>query len=323
MPAFFGKAETLFELKAELEHRFPDCGDQLQDLGHGFYLPGTCLENTTAAATPPTAWWALDSLIDARILEYSSIKDAARQLNQLERGWQNWSGLHYGRSELIKSHLKPARTAAAGQPADDLTKHAEPGRPVFAVLDHQQLVYGRRHSNPFGIDAPLAEDLPEAPSRAVYKLQEVFQRLQWQPTPDQKALEIGASPGGWTWFLARLDMQVDAWDRSPLRKDLLHMPAIRFRQGDAFKVQPGDIHPVEWFFSDLICEPERLWRYLQPWLYDSDCQHFVCTLKMKGQSDLRLLERFQSIPNSRIWNLYYNKHELTWIHSKTRPLPEF
>ena len=42
-------------------------------------------------------------------------------------------------------------------------------------------------------------------------------------------------------------------------------------------------------------------------------KNMICTIKMQGQIDWKLIEQFEAIPNSRIVHLNYNKHELTII----------
>ena len=42
----------------------------------------------------------------------------------------------------------------------------------------------------------------------------------------------------------------------------------------------------------------------------------ICTIKMQGEIDWPLIQKFADIPGSRIVHLNYNKHELTWIKTK-------
>ena len=42
----------------------------------------------------------------------------------------------------------------------------------------------------------------------------------------------------------------------------------------------------------------------------------ICTVKMQGSIDWRLIEKFAALPDSRLVHLNYNKHELTWLCRK-------
>ena len=154
------------------------------------------------------------------------------------------------------------------------------------------------------------------PSRAYLKLWEVLTRLGRGPKPGELCLDVGASPGGWSWVLAtQLDARVVAVDRSPLSDELMRHPNIEFRGGDAFQLRPEEI-PCTWLFSDVICYPGRLYDFVNLWKGHSPNVNFVCTIKLQGEESewQHWLEMFERIPNSKVVHLYHNKHEMTWIN---------
>ena len=91
-------------------------------------------------------------------------------------------------------------------------------------------------------------------------------------------------------------------------------PKVKFMAHDAFTLTPEEIGPMDWVFSDVICYPERLLEWIQKWLDSGKTKKMICTIKMQGEIDWPLVEKFAQIPNSKIVHLNYNKHELTFIH---------
>jgi 23S rRNA (cytidine2498-2'-O)-methyltransferase len=138
------------------------------------------------------------------------------------------------------------------------------------------------------------------------------------PGPGDRCLDAGASPGGWTWALARLGAEVIAVDRAPLEERIGTMPGVRYIRHDAFTLKPRDIGPVDWLFSDVICYPPRLYGWIETWLASGLCRNFICTIKLQGtpedrEPDFETPRRFAAIPGSQVVHLYHNKHELTWM----------
>jgi 23S rRNA (cytidine2498-2'-O)-methyltransferase len=91
-------------------------------------------------------------------------------------------------------------------------------------------------------------------------------------------------------------------------------------QRSAFSIEPGELGPVDWLFSDVICYPKRLLAMIERWLAAGACRHAVCTLKFQGATDHETARRFAAIPGSRLLHLAHNKHELTWMWSSRAAL---
>ena len=149
----------------------------------------------------------------------------------------------------------------------------------FLSLAPASLPFRQRHLlSPFPKgEVPAAED-KAAPSRAFAKLAEAELRLGRVIRPGETCVDLGASPGSWTWFAATRGARVIAIDRSPLRDDLLHHPQIDFQAGDAFRFKPTQ--PVDWLLCDVIAAPERTAELLLTWARQGWCRHFIVTLKL-------------------------------------------
>jgi 23S rRNA (cytidine2498-2'-O)-methyltransferase len=151
------------------------------------------------------------------------------------------------------------------------------------------LPHAHRHlisSFPRG-EVPLADD-KSAPSRAFTKLVESEQRLGRRIERGQTCVDLGASPGSWSYVAIQRGAHVIAVDRSELREDLMRSPRLRFEAADAFKYQPPQT--VDWLVCDVIAAPQRSIDLLLEWLRAKRMRNFVVTLKFKGHDEYPLLE---------------------------------
>jgi 23S rRNA (cytidine2498-2'-O)-methyltransferase len=129
-------------------------------------------------------------------------------------------------------------------------------------------------------------------------------------------IDFGSSPGGWTWVLQSLGCEVLSIDKAPLAPDILKLPKVTPIKKDAFTIKPQDIGPVDWFFSDIICYPEKLYEYLQLWITSGLCGNYCLTIKLQGPYSFEVIRKFQNIENSKVFHLHHNKHELTFVKTK-------
>jgi 23S rRNA (cytidine2498-2'-O)-methyltransferase len=133
------------------------------------------------------------------------------------------------------------------------------------------------------------------------------------PGPGQSCIDLGASPGGWTWVLAKLGADVLAIDKAPLDPEIAKMKGVSYKKDSAFALDPASVGPVDWLFSDVICYPARLFDLVEKWRAAGMAKNIICTLKFQGPTDHETAKRFAAIPNSRLLHLFHNKHELTWF----------
>jgi 23S rRNA (cytidine2498-2'-O)-methyltransferase len=255
------------------------------------------------------AAWAANTWFDMKRLPVASIGDAARQLRAMQRNWALYGTGHFRRAALIEEKLPPIRHRAHAFPSP------QPAAPLGSwTLREPDLVYASaRCSSAFRHGEPVfAEDREGPPNRAYLKLWEAFTVLGRHPAPGERCIDLGASPGGWTWVLAGLGAQVVAVDKAPLEPRVAAMPGVETRQESAFGLAPGDVGPVDWLFSDIICYPARLLALVERWREAGLARNMVCTIKFQAETDHATARAFAAIPGARLMHLHHNKHELTW-----------
>jgi 23S rRNA (cytidine2498-2'-O)-methyltransferase len=238
-----------------------------------------------------------------------SIGDAAKQLRAIQRNWALYSLAHHRRAALIAEKLPKvaAKPLAFGD--------AAPSAPLgsWTLLDSETVLAAGSCSSPFpNGEANFIEDRAP-PSRAYLKLWEAFTLLGTRPKPGESCLDLGASPGGWSYVLGKLGARVIAIDKAPLDPRVLVLPSVEHRQESAFALAPRDVGPIDWLFSDVICYPARLLALVEKFLAAGTVKNFICTIKFQGETDFATQARFAAIPGSRLIHLHVNKHELTWV----------
>ncbi len=263
-----------------------------------------------AAGPPRPAAWVANLWHAPQRLEIASIADAARQLRAIQRNWALYAHGHHRRAALIAERLPKvsAKPLAFGAPA--------PAAPLgsWTLLDAGTLLASARCSSPFpNGEIRFVEDRTAPPSRAYLKLWELFTLLGEKPRPGELCLDLGSSPGGWSWVLQRLGARVISVDKAPLDPRIAALPGIEHRRESAFALEPPSIGRIDWLFSDVVCYPRRLFALVERWLAAGTCRRFVCTIKFQGPTDHETAHRFAAIPGSRLLHLHHNKHELTWI----------
>jgi len=120
------------------------------------------------------------------------------------------------------------------------------------------------------------------PARAYRKLLETELRWGRHIAPGETCVDLGASPGSWSWVALQRGARVTAVDRSSLRTDLMQHPSLAFVRGDAFRWLPDA--PVDWLLCDVVAEPLRSVELLSRWLLSRLCRRFVLTIKFKGDA---------------------------------------
>ncbi|MBS2028910.1 MAG: HAD-IA family hydrolase [Deltaproteobacteria bacterium] len=121
------------------------------------------------------------------------------------------------------------------------------------------------------------------PSRAYQKLLEAEKRLHRPIGANESLVDLGASPGGWSYVALERGARVTAIDRSPLRDDLMRNKKLTFVKADAFAWKPRE--RVDWLVCDLIAFPERTLELVEDWLGERRCRRFVVTMKFRGTED--------------------------------------
>ncbi|HEX4193750.1 MAG TPA: SAM-dependent methyltransferase [Stellaceae bacterium] len=262
-----------------------------------------------AEGPPRDVAWVANVWRNQQRLTIASIGDAAKQLRAIQRNWAHYSHAHHRRAMLIVAKLPKvsAKPLAFGD--------AAPTAPLgsWTLLDNETLLASSDCASPFpNGEANFIED-KAPPSRAYLKLWEAFTLLGTQPKLGETSLDLGACPGGWSYVLGTLGARVIAIDKAPLDPKVLALPGVEQRLESAFALDPRDIGPVDWLFSDVICYPARLLTLVEKFIAAGTVKNFLCTIKFQGETDFATQARFAAIPGSRLIHLHVNKHELTWI----------
>lgn len=295
----------------------PGCEeDLLEELGRaGARVAGHYGRLVLAEAGPKRAAWASNVWLDPRVATIASIADAARILLAEQRQWVHLPTSEHRRARLIEDRLPRVEVEPLGFGS----------RPPPAVLgswtllNAGELLYSPKCTSPFPHgEIAFVEDRRAPPSRAYLKLWELFTLTGIRPRPGDLCLDLGSSPGGWTWVLAQLGAQVISVDKAPLDPRVARLKGVHFEQRSAFAIDPATHRPVDWLLCDVICYPERLFTYIERWATLGKARNLVCTLKFQGDTDHETARRFARVRGSRIAHLHHNKHELTWWRFEPR-----
>jgi 23S rRNA (cytidine2498-2'-O)-methyltransferase len=170
-----------------------------------------------------------------------------------------------------------------------------------------------------------------APSRSTLKLAEALQEFvpgrKFEPgTP---AVDLGASPGGWTWQLVHRGFMVTAVDNGPMDAALLDSGQVKHRRDDGFHYRPPD--PVQWMVCDVVESPSRVAQLVAKWVAQGWCAECIFNLKLPMKKRWEELERCRGIFDEalggsgyylRFKHLYHDREEVTGYLARrsTQPL---
>lgn len=161
----------------------------------------------------------------------------------------------------------------------------------------------------------IADD-KRPPSRAFKKLREALEVFRLDVRRGERAVDLGACPGGWTYVLRELGAQVTAIDRSPLAPQFNRDRGIEFIAGNALTWRPKTA--VDWMVCDVITPPTNTAAILKGWITAKLCANFCVTVKFKGAPDVKtLLDIAAFLKLNTAWcdarQLTHNKNELTIV----------
>lgn len=262
-----------------------------------------------AKGPPQKVYWAQNIWFDPQIISFHSIFDAAKKLRELQKLWSFYPYRLIRKGALITEKLP------FFSPKPIIFPSIIPAVPLgsWTLLDEKTLLASPHCSSPFAQGAVYFQETKQPPSRAYLKLWEALIRSGSIPKSGDSCLEVGASPGSWTWVLQKLGTYVVAVDRAFLSESIQQLPQITFIKKDAFSIVPNDFPDLNWIFSDLICYPDKLLSWIKQWISIGSKVNFICTLKFQGDCDYRIIKEFEEVEGSSIVHLFNNKHELTWF----------
>ena len=220
-----------------------------------------------------TGWPVLDAfgpLPDNRIKALLALLDDVEPVDELRLEHPDTNegrGLH----RFLKRFRRPLEAALTRQ---GLLKPS--GRERCLHLFFTDSRHGYAGVSEGGRAGPWENGVPrlklsaQAPSRSALKIEEACQRLM---NPDERAhwlrsgreaIDLGAAPGGWSWFLASRGLRVTAVDHGKLADGLENEYPVTRVAADAFTWRPPS--PVDWLVCDVVDKPARTRALMEQWL---------------------------------------------------------
>jgi 23S rRNA (cytidine2498-2'-O)-methyltransferase len=172
-----------------------------------------------------------------------------------------------------------------------------------------------------GGEVRLSKDTEQI-SKSESKLQEAFELFPIEITSGKRALDLGASPGGWTRFLHLNGFEVTSVDKAPLDKDVLSLKGVRYLKRDALHFR-DEANSYDLLVNDITQNPVQSAKAA---LSVSEVLKtgapMIMTLKLPGNKLEDEIEKarktLESSFNIRgIRQLYHNRDEVTlWATKK-------
>lgn len=176
--------------------------------------------------------------------------------------------------------------------------------------------------DPMGI--PRLRMPSSAPSRSTLKLEEA---IHWFiPDTEQhfkagmSAVDLGASPGGWSWQLVERGLLVTAIDNGPMNDQLMQSGMVEHYRTDAFTFRPEK--PVNWLVCDMAERPLHVSKLIARWLTDKECKNAIFNLKLPMKKRLSAVQESKTLIEQschqaniqcivRMKHLYHDREEIT------------
>lgn len=260
--------------------------------------------------------FAQDIWLEPQIVTFQSISEAVKILRQAGKLWYLHPISQMGRARLIEDQLRKCPSLIRDFPIEiDI-----PPIGGFCLLDKHTLVYSvkRLKKWPHG-RCSFIEDKINPPNRAYLKLWEALTLLEKYPQSGDIALDLGASPGGWTYVMQSLGAEVTAVDKALLDPKIAQLPGVKCLQQSAFALDPNTLDETyDWVLSDIACYPDRAYALIMKWIASGKAKQMIFTIKLQGKTELSVIKQFQAIPNSCMINMFYNKHEATFFYPALR-----
>lgn len=256
--------------------------------------------------------FAQDIWLEPQIVSFQSISEAVKILRQAGKFWYLHPISHVRRSRLIEEQLRQYSQLNRPFPIEEEI----PELGAFSLLDQNTLVFSAKRLRKWPQGACyFIEDKVNPPNRAYLKLWEALTLLGHYPKEGDTALDLGASPGGWTYVMHSLGAKVTAVDKAELDPKIANLPNVTCLQQSAFAIEPSTLEQsYDWVLSDVACYPERAYALIMKWIASGKAKNMIFTIKLQGQIELDTMKKFQEIPDSHVTNMFYNKHEATFFY---------
>jgi len=164
-----------------------------------------------------------------------------------------------------------------------------------------------------------------APSRSASKLAEavaVFlgDRHEALLRAGMRAVDLGAAPGGWSWYLAQRGVKVTAVDNGALKGDVSIDPRVTHVRADGLSWRPRA--PVDWLVCDIVLQPIRIAALVGDWIAEGHARRAIVNLKLPMKKRYAEVERCLDLVRTRLRDagmtadlavrqLYHDREEVT------------
>ena len=170
-----------------------------------------------------------------------------------------------------------------------------------------------------------------APSRSALKLAEAIDEFIDEKdrakrfAPGMTAVDLGASPGGWTWQLVQRGLMVIAVDNGPMDEALMESGQVKHRRDDGFHFRPAD--PVDWMVCDMVESPSRIAHLASRWIAEGWAPQCIFNLKLPMKKRWEEVLRCRGIIDEalggggyflRMKQLYHDREEITCYLARQR-----
>ena len=187
------------------------------------------------------------------------------------------------------------------------------------------------HSSRWPMGIPRFRMPRDAPSRSTLKLAEAIDEFidekgrAKRMAPGMTAVDLGASPGGWSWQLMKHGLMVIAVDNGAIDQALLDSGQVKHRRDDGFHFTPAE--PVDWMVCDMVESPSRIAHLASKWIAQGWCRESIFNLKLPMKKRYEEVERCRGIIDEalggggyylRMKQLYHDREEITAILSRQR-----
>jgi 23S rRNA (cytidine2498-2'-O)-methyltransferase len=232
------------------------------------------------------------------------IAQAARALGRRFRAlWVEMPDTNEGKSlATLTRPLAPHLARALGKAGVDVEDEgAEERLHVFFVGGRACYVgvAAVANSSPWPMGIARLRMPSAAPSRSTLKLAEALLEFFDEReraalfAPGTTAVDLGASPGGWTWQLVQRHMRVIAVDNGAIDPALLDSGLVKHRRDDGFHFRPAE--PVDWMVCDMVESPSRIARLAAQWVGEGWCGGAIFNLKLPMKKRWEEVERCRAI----------------------------
>lgn len=213
----------------------------------------------------------------------------------------------------------------------------EPGAPLLHLFltDSRRALLGTSdpaRSAPWPMGIARLKFPSSAPSRSTLKLEEAFLALLSAEERERllvaggTAVDLGASPGGWTWQFVRRGIRVIAVDNGPMDEALLASGKVEHLREDGFRYRPS--RPVDWLVCDMVEQPQRVTALIGDWLEQGSARRAIFNLKLPMKKRHAMVAEClvalrKRLPQAvvRAKQLYHDREEVTVLAGDTGGRP--